>query len=140
MRLINCDFSNAVLRGFEARRVEFLDCRLIGMRAIECRWDDVLVERCDARYAQFRDGHLRTCEFRGSHLGECDLAGADLAATRFANVMLQRADLTGAKLRGADLRGADIEGVALRAEDAEGAIVSAAQAMDLARLLGLIIR
>ena len=54
--------------------------------------------------------------------------------------MLVRADLTGAKLKGADLRGADIEGITARAEDVRGAIVTPAQAMELARLLGLVIR
>src|ERR1035441_9621152 len=42
VRLVKCDLSNAVLRGFEARRVEFIDCRLIGMAATECQWQDVL--------------------------------------------------------------------------------------------------
>ena len=51
-----------------------------------------------------------------------------------------RADLTGAKLEGADLRGAELEGLIARAEDVRGAIVTPAQAMDLARLLGLDIR
>ena len=92
VRVSNCDFSNAVLRGFEATRVELIDCRLIGMRAIECRWKDVLVENCDARYAQFNDGQLVSCEFKGSHMGESDLRATDLEGTRFTNVVLQRAD------------------------------------------------
>jgi uncharacterized protein YjbI with pentapeptide repeats len=54
--------------------------------------------------------------------------------------MLNRADFTGAKLRKADLRGADIEAIAVRAEDVAGAIVTPAQAMELSRLLGLVIK
>jgi uncharacterized protein YjbI with pentapeptide repeats len=135
-----CDLSNSVLRGFEATRVEFIDCRLIGMRAIECRWSSVLVENCEARYIQLNDGQARVCEVRGSNLAECDLRNTDLEGTIFSQALLYRADLTGAKLRGADLRGADIEGVTVRAEDLRGAIVNAAQAMDLARLLGVIIK
>jgi len=66
VRLVKCDLSNAILRGFEASRVEFIECRLIGMRAIECHWQDVLVENCDMRYAQLNDGKARSCEFRAS--------------------------------------------------------------------------
>ena len=140
VRLVKCDLSNAVLRGFEASRVEFIECRLIGMRAIECHWQDVLIENCDMRYAQLNDGKARSCEFRASHLGESDLRGTDLEGAIFTNVMLQRADLSRAKLRGADLSGAEIEGIAVQAEDLRGAIVSVVQAVDLSRLLGLIIK
>src|ERR1041384_4543841 len=70
VRLVQCDFSHAVLRGFEATRVECIDCRLIGMKAIECRWKDVLIENCDVRYAQFNDGHVHHCEFKASNLSE----------------------------------------------------------------------
>lgn len=139
VRLVKCDLSNAVLRGFDARRVEFIDCRLLGMKAIACHWQDVLVENCDARYAQFSGGEARSCEFKGTRLDEADLRGMNLEGTTFAETSLRRADLSGARLSNANLRGADIEGLVVRAEDLKGALVTAPQAMDLARLLGLAI-
>jgi uncharacterized protein YjbI with pentapeptide repeats len=139
-RLYKCDLSNAVLRGFEAIRVEFIECRLIGIRAIECRWQDVLIENCAMRYAQLNEGRIRSCEFKACHMEESDLRGTDLEGAIFAGVTLHRADLSGAKLRGADLRGAAIEGITVRAEDVRGAIVSVTQAVDLAGLLGLVIK
>jgi uncharacterized protein YjbI with pentapeptide repeats len=140
VRLVKCDLSNAVLHGFEAVRVEFVDCRMTGMRAVECHWEDILVENCDLRYAQFSNGRFRSSEFKSCNLGDADLRGANLEGAIFANTMLCRADLSKAGLRGTDLRGAEIEGVTVRPEDLRGTIVNVAQAMDLARLLGLIIR
>ena len=140
VRLVRCDLSNAILRGFEARRVEFIDCRLIGMAAIECRWQDVLVQNCDGRYVQLKDGRIRGGEFRASDFSEADFRGTDLEGTSFAQVLLSRADLSHAKLRNADLRGAEIDGILVGSEDVRGAIVTAAQAMGLARLLGLVIK
>jgi uncharacterized protein YjbI with pentapeptide repeats len=139
VRFVKCDFSNALLSGFEARRVEFIDCRLLGMKAIACRWQDVLVENCDARYAQFKGGVVRSCEFKGTRLDEADLRGANLEGTTFAETSLRRADLSGARLNNVNLRGADVDGLVVRAEDLKGALVTAPQAMDLARLLGLVI-
>jgi len=139
VRLVKCDLSNAVLRGFEARRVEFIDCRLLGMKVIECRWHDVLVENCDARYAQFNGGIVRSCEFKGTRLDEADFRGVNLEGTTFVDTALRRADLSGARLNNVNLRGADIDGLVVRAEDLKGALVTAPQAMDLARLLGLVI-
>jgi len=140
VRFVKCDLSNASLRGFEARRVEFIDCRLIGMAATECQWQDVLVQNCDGRYVQLNDGRIRTGEFRASDFSEADFRGTDLEGTSFAQVLLSRADLSHSKLRNADLRGAAIDGILVGSEDVRGAIVTAAQAMELARLLGLVIK
>ncbi len=139
-RLVKCDLSNAVLHGFEATRIEFVDCRMTGMSAIQCHWEDVLVENCDLRYAQLSDGQIRSSEFKSCNLGDADLRGAHLEGAIFTNAVLCRADLSKARLRGTDLRGAEIEGVTVQPEDLRGAIVNVTQAMDLARLLGLIIR
>lgn len=140
VRLVKCDLSNSVLLGFEARRVEFLECRLTGMKAFECKWQDVLVEHCDARYAQFNSGALRACEFQATQLQDADFRAADLKGSVFTRAMLNRADFTRAKLRKADFRGADIEGIVVRAEDVAGAIVTPAQAIELSRLLGLTVK
>jgi uncharacterized protein YjbI with pentapeptide repeats len=139
-RLVKCDLSNVVLHGFQATRIEFVDCRMTGMRAVECHWEDILVENCDLRYAQLSNGQIRSSEFKSCNLGDADLRGANLEGAIFANTMLCRADLSKARLRGTDLRGAEIEGVTVQPEDLQGAIVNVVQAMDLTRLLGLIIR
>jgi uncharacterized protein YjbI with pentapeptide repeats len=140
VRWVKCDLSNVVLQGFEAARIEFIDCRMTGMRAIQCRWKDVLFENCDLRYAQLSNGQIRCSEFKSCNLGDADLRETDLEGAVFTNALLRRADLSKARLRGADLRGAEIEGIAVQPEDLRGAIVNMAQAMDLSRLLGLIIR
>jgi len=140
VRLIRCDLSNCLMHRLEAIRVEFVDCRLMGMKAIECRMEDVLLERCDARYAQFHSGAARRSEFIDAQLQEADFRGANLENTVWVRSSLARADLTGAKLAGADLRGADIDGMTVGMADVAGAMVTPSQAMDLARLLGVVIR
>ena len=140
VRFVRCDLSNAVMRGLEASRVEFIDCRLTGMNAIECRMEDVLLERCEARYAQFTDGAARGSEFIDTQLQDADLRSLNLENTKWTRSSLSRADLSGAKLTGADLRGAAIDGIIVNAPDVSGAIVNPTQAMELARLLGLVIR
>ncbi len=140
VRLVRCDLSNATWRNFQATRVEFIECRLIGMKALECNLQDVLLQDCDGRYLQLTDGRLRSCEFRGSNFTEADLRAIDLTSTVFGQMDLSRADLRQARLRNVDLRDSEIEGLQVAAADVNGAIVSAPQAMDLARLLGLVIR
>jgi uncharacterized protein YjbI with pentapeptide repeats len=140
VRLVKCDLSNAILDGFEATRIEFVDCRMTGMRACECHWEDVLVENCDMRYVQLSDSRIRGSEFRSSNLSEADLRGVDFESAIFSNAILRQADLSRAKLQGIDLSGAEIEGLIVRPEDLHGAIFSAAQAIDLVLLLGIVIK
>ncbi len=140
VRLVRCDFSNATWRKFQATRVEFVECRLIGMKALECNWQDVLLRDCDGRYLQLTDGRLRSCEFRESNFTEADLRSVDFSSTLVGQLDLTRADLRGARLRNLDLRDSEIEGMLVAPEDVKGAVVSAPQAMELARLLGLVIR
>jgi uncharacterized protein YjbI with pentapeptide repeats len=139
-RLIGCDLSNAMLRRFYATRVEFLDCKFIGMNAFGCRWDDVLLDHCDARFAQLGEGRLRRCELRSSQFREAGLVRVTLEATKLIDVVLRQADLAETRLAGVDLSACDIEGITLRVEDLRGAIVSAPQAMELARLLEVVIK
>jgi uncharacterized protein YjbI with pentapeptide repeats len=140
VRFTHCDLSNAQLRSFEATRVEFIDCRLVGLNALACRWQDVLLQHCDARFAQLSEGRIRRSEITNSQLREAALTRVDLEGTRFHESVLSHAELTGTKLAGIDLRTTDIEAILLHLEDLRGAIVSPAQAMDLARLLEVIIR
>jgi uncharacterized protein YjbI with pentapeptide repeats len=140
VRLIKCDLSNAILPGFDATRIEFIDCRMTGMRAIGCHWEDTLVESCDLRYVQLTDSHIRSSEFKSCNLSEADLRGVNFDGAIFSNVILRQADLSRAKLQGIDLRGAEIEGFIIRPEDLRGAVFNVAQAIDLARLLGIVIK
>jgi len=139
VRLVGCDLSNAMLRSFEATRVELVGCRMVGMHAPGCRWQSVLLDHCDARFAQLSEGRLRRTEICESHLGEAVLSRAELTESRWMETILRGADLNGARLAGLDLRRCEIEGMIARAEDLRGVRVTAAHALELARLLGVVI-
>jgi uncharacterized protein YjbI with pentapeptide repeats len=139
VRLTGCDLSNARIRSFEATRVEFLRCRMVGLVGSKSHWQSVLLDTANARFAQLNDSRMRRSEFRETHLGEAVLSRCDLAESRFAQSILRQADLTGSRLNGLDLRSCDIEGLQIGIEDLRGARVSAAQALELTRLLGVVI-
>ena len=139
VRLTGCDLSNARIRSFEATRVEFVRCRMVGLVTPKSQWLSVLLDTGNARFAQLNDGRMRRSEFRETHLGEAVLSRCELAESRFVQTILRQADLTGTRLNGVDLRGCDIEGLQVAVEDLRGARVSAAQALELTRLLGVVI-
>jgi uncharacterized protein YjbI with pentapeptide repeats len=89
---------------------------------------------------QLSDSHIRCSEFKACNMSEADLRGVKFESAIFSNAILRQADLSRARLHGIDLSGAEIEGFIVRPEDLRGAIFSAAQAIDLAQLLGIVIK
>jgi uncharacterized protein YjbI with pentapeptide repeats len=140
VRLTGCDLANVRAHRMTLARVEFIDCRLTGFiaNALDCR--DVLIRNGDLSYSQLPGGTLQTCEFNSCNFREADLQRAILTGAIFRSCDLSRADLRGAMLRDADFRGSEVEQMVVGINDLRGAIVDPAQAMVLARLLGLQIR
>ena len=137
VRLVGCDLANIRAPRFSLVRVELIDCRLTGLNAAALDWQEVLIQNGDLRYSQLQGGKFQACEFDGCNWQEADLQTADLTGSIFRSCNLARADLRRAKLRNADFRTSQIEGMLVGMGDLQGAIVDPAQAMVLARLMGL---
>jgi uncharacterized protein YjbI with pentapeptide repeats len=137
VRLVGCDLANLETRGLTLVRVEFINCRMTGLRAGEAHCQDVLISEGDQRYSQFRFSRFKSAEFTSCNFGEADFQGADLTGSLFRKCNLQNADMSKTKLLNADLRGSQVEGLQLNAEDLRGAVVDPSQAMIFASLLGI---
>ncbi len=137
VRVVGCDLANIRAHRVSLVRVELVDCRLTGFRATALDWQDVLIQNGDARYAQFESGKFRDCEFEGCNFQDADFRGADLAGAIFRSCNLDRADLQKTKSQNTDFRKSEVEGMLVGMTDLQGAIVDPAQAMVLARVLGL---
>jgi uncharacterized protein YjbI with pentapeptide repeats len=140
VRLVNCDLANLETQTLSLIRVEFIDCRMTGLRAGKANLENVLFSGGDQRYVQFCFSCFRSTECIGCNFTEADFYGTDLTGTRFLSCNLQRAEMDKVKLLNADLRGSKVEGLKLNAEDIRGAIVDPAQAMLFASLLGIQIK
>ncbi len=134
-----CDLSAAGWEKAHIRRGELVGCRLLGTSLIEAQIEDVLVEDCNAEGALFVSARFRSVRFEHCTLRSASFAGADLRDVVFRECDLGQADLRGAKLKGTDLRGSTLEGMQVSAPDLRGAIVEPAQAVQVARLLGIVV-
>ncbi|HBN08628.1 MAG TPA: pentapeptide repeat-containing protein [Cyanobacteria bacterium UBA8530] len=140
-RLLKCDLSNADWSYAAFDRVEFLEGRLTGLKAIEAKFRDILFAECKADLALFRYASFRDVRFDECNLREADFLGADLRGVSFYGCDLQGANFSGAKLELADFRGARLEGIVLQPADLKGLIIDSDQAIALsgyfAQLLGM---
>jgi len=140
VRLTGCDLANLRAHRMTLVRVELIDCRMTGFSANALNWQHVLIRNGDVRYAQCQGGKFRNCEFDDCGWQEADLQRADLSGCIFRSCNLDAADFRGAKLENTDLRQSKVESLVVGAGDLRGAIVDPAQAMVLARVMGLQIR
>ncbi|MBN2086660.1 MAG: pentapeptide repeat-containing protein [Anaerolineales bacterium] len=144
-RLADCHLENSDLSGIvweqaRFRRVEFLECRIIGAQLLESDYEDVLFRNCILERAVISSAKFRAARFSKCKLREASFEYTDLSGVVFEDCDLTRADLRRAKLAGADLRGSQLDGVQAGPEEFSGAIVDSTQALQIAGLLGVVIR
>ena len=128
------------LSGGTFRRVTFEDCKMVGALLPESSLTDVRFAGCAARYINCYEAAVHRVQFIG-----CDLTGAVLQSVSvrelaFSESRLTSAELFGTPLAGVDFTTSEIDGIVVAPQNLRGAVVTAPQACELARLLGVIIR
>ncbi len=140
VRFDGCNLANARWDSPIAHRIELVSCKLTGFSAFEGHFQDILLQDCKGDLAAFRFAKFRSARFENCLLVEADFGNTDLSGSVFVNCDLRGAQMSGAVLDGVDLRGSNIEGIRVGAKELRGAIVDPVQAVELARILGIVVK
>ena len=140
VRFDTCDLAEADWEKVQLTRIEMIESRLVGFKAIEARIQDALIKDCNGRFALFWSTIFKAVRFENCTLNEASFSEADLSGVVFDSCDLRGADLQGARLAGADFRGSKVEGMRVGDSDLRGAIIDPTQAVAFASLLGLVVR
>ncbi|MEG2595301.1 MAG: pentapeptide repeat-containing protein [Ruthenibacterium sp.] len=136
-----CDFSGVHAAGASLQKCVFANCRMGGANFSNAGISDVRFTDCHADDMAFAEALLKNVQFTG-----CRLSGAVFSDLRprsvfaFETCTLQRAEFLHTPLKGQNLTTCEIEGIALEGPELRGAVVTALQACELAKLLGVIIQ
>ena len=136
----NCDLSSAVMRKASFLRAEFRDCRMVGVDFSEASLQSVLFSACQMKYANFSRAKLNPARFENCTMDNAAFYECKNKAVAFSGGSLVEAELGGMPLKDIDLRSTDIRGIRVVGGELKGAIVSPVQAMELAKILGVVIR
>jgi uncharacterized protein YjbI with pentapeptide repeats len=137
---VGCDFSNASLKKVCFKRVECLDSKLTGAELPEAALFSVRIGDCAAEYVNLTGAKLQDVLFERVNFESAILSQAQFKRVAFRACGLNRTEFYACKLKGMDLRGNDIKSPGVNGAELHGAIVSADQAMELSRLLGIVIK
>ena len=137
----NCDFSGAALIEATLQKVCFVRCKLTGANFTAAVLTDVSLEDCIAQDAVFSETMLKNVRFlRGDYTGAAFWDVKKRSIFRFGECCLERAEFLHTSLNGQDLTSCEIAGASFSGEgELRGAKVTALQACELAKLLGVII-
>lgn len=138
----NCDFSNSRFDEGYFRYCEFQSVKWMGCRFPESRLMHVTMTQCNLQYANFDHGAFtyifaKDCDFSHGILSECTVKEFAVKDSRFMETNFFRT-----RLRGMDFTECELAGIIVSDshEELAGAVVSTWQALELARLLGVIIK
>lgn len=138
--LDTCDLTATTWEKAHLQRVELHGCRMTGTKFDKADFDNVRFERISGEYAQFWSCSFKMVMFDHCDVREASFENSNLAGVIFRNCDLSRADFRGAKLAGADLRGSIVANMQIGLTELRGAIVDPQQAIQVAALLGMMVK
>lgn len=135
-----CNLSNVSFSGGTIHRTEFVNCKLVGARFDDTGIKDVLFENILGKYINFSYSKIK-----GMNVVDSNLHGATFQAVRkeklaFKDTDLRESFFNKTPLAKMDLSTCDITNIDVEIDYIRGAEVTAIQALDLTRLMGLVIK
>lgn len=98
------DFSSASLDSGSIVRVQFTNCRMMGVDFNRTSLHDVVFRSCKLDLANFRQADLRRVQFIDCTLVETDFGGSTLTSIEFQSSILEATVFSQAKCKLVDLR------------------------------------
>lgn len=137
-----CDLSNAVATDAFFGRCVFESCKAVGLRAQNALWRQTAVRDSVFEYVNFDGAALECVRWARTGLGHAFLTNCKLKQAVFAETDLIGVNFTHTALKGVDLTHSQLAAVTVSGDMVElaGAVVSPQQAVELARLLGLVVK
>ncbi len=136
----NCDCSGMDFSNSLFHRVLFKNCRMIGCDFIDTDLSDV----------QLIGNQMSLCNFSGSRIKNSKIIQSNLCESRFVDTKIQdseideccftQAEFIHTPLKDLDFSTSDLNGITLTSDCIPGIMVNAFQAIELSKLLGIVIK
>jgi uncharacterized protein YjbI with pentapeptide repeats len=131
------DFSGARWEKLRLRRVEFEECRFLGMQMVEAQLDDVVFTDCILERTFFNSIVCKAVRFENCILRDASLEESDLTGVLFRKCDLSQASVRGSIMVDVDFRTSVINGMQANPKDMRGVIIEPAQAIQMVSLMGV---
>ena len=130
----NCDLSNIDFSCGGLKRVEFINCKLLGSKFMECSLTDVKFKDCTCKYSSVAFSKLKSVIIENCNFSEGNFQDAKLDKVEFTNTELVNTYLNNTPHDKIDLTTCDIRGINVDIKDVSGVTVTSMQAIELTKL------
>lgn len=137
---MNCDISNVDFTKCFFRRVQFQNCKVLGANFAEATFDSVSMQNCNCKFINASLVKIKNSLFEHTDFSNANFQQGSIKSVALKDCKFIEAEFLHAPLKGVDFTSSDISGILLSGPELQGAIVTAVQACDLSRYLGLIVR
>lgn len=136
----DCDFSNFSFEESNFNNVYFKNCKFIGSNFIMTRLNQIKINESNFKYSNFNNSNIKECNIK-----DCDFSGSEFEDVRFSRLDLKNVSFLGSrffktKLGLIDFTECNIDGISVEIKDLKDMIVSPYQAVELSKMLGIIIK
>ncbi len=136
----HCDFSNCLFREGSFIRVEIKNSKMTG-----CDFSDSRVYHMSSFETIYELANFSNTNLEEVIFDKCDLTSSIFSESKMKNTYFEKSKLIQTqffrtKLKGIDISTCQLSGIITRIEDIEGIIVSNFQAIELSRLMGIVIK
>ena len=136
---INCDLSNISFEKISIHRCHFINCKMIGVGFINCSLKDVLFEDIQGKYVNIALGSISKKEVKEGCLDESSIMETKIKNLEFNGVSFINGEIFKTNLQDMDFKSTNIEGIKIDIYSLKGIHVDMYQAVELSRLLGIIV-
>lgn len=138
----HCDFSNSKFEEVYFQRCEFVNCRFLG-----CQMTDCVLRNCFFKESTFEYANLNGAYFESVEMETCNMAEAFLGSVRYKSwkavgTRFVHTNFFKTRLKGFDFSKCELSDIIISdtMEEIKGAKISAVQALEIARLAGVIVQ
>lgn len=131
----DCDLSNIKFLATLFRRVQFINCKLLGTDFSESLFDQVLFKDCQCGFANFAFMKNKETHFINCDLHNASIIETNLNKTKFNECSLIQCEIQHSPLYNIDLSTCNLTNIITTPQDIQGAIIDSFQASSLIHLL-----
>ena len=136
----NCDFSNCLMMENSFMRVEIKDSKFVGCNFTDSRLYHLICENSIFQYANFNSATIEDTVFDKSDLTKRFFDNFNFKNVYFEYRKLIETSFFKTKLKDIDVSSCEFSGITTSIEDVKGLIVNNFQAIELSKLLGIVIK
>ena len=136
----NCNMSNINFSDSGIYRAEFINCKLTGTIFEDSIFKDVVFKDSIGRYSNFSFSKFKGVRFKNSDFQSGVFQEVHNHNLEVENTDLSKSIFNGISLKGVDFTTCNIDGCEFRVKDLSGGIFSVVQSLELAKLMGIIIK